>query len=76
MWEEEEELPHLKIQPPPDFARCSQCGGAEIHSLPSFSAGSGILLRPIANDVFCRKCGTIAPPIYLREEGREKREEN
>ena len=47
---------------PPDSARCSACGGSSLSCVRTFSAGSGIVARPFAEDVICHDCGIIAPP--------------
>src|SRR5579871_758706 len=48
---------------PPENARCARCQSPEISSLPGFSVGSGIAVRPVAEDVYCRRCGSIGVPI-------------
>lgn len=66
LWEsgEESEAPRLSRRRPPipPQARCVQCGSAELTALPYFSAGAGTVFRPDADDVICRRCGTISPP--------------
>jgi hypothetical protein len=47
---------------PPQGARCEKCGCTELSSLPTFSVGAGIAFRPIDDDVYCHRCGHIAPP--------------
>ena len=53
-----------RIWQPPSGARCAGCGSADIAGLPTYSVGSGVALRPYADDVLCRKCGQIAPPKH------------
>ena len=53
-----------RIWQPPSGARCAGCGSADIRGLPTYSVGSGVALRPYADDVLCRNCGQIAPPHY------------
>ena len=60
--EEEAPPPKRAIVPVSPLARCEKCGCAEVSALPSFSAGSGTAYRPYAEDVYCRRCGHIAPP--------------
>lgn len=48
---------------PPENARCACCKSLDISSLPSFSVGSGIAVRSIAEDVYCRRCGYVGIPI-------------
>ncbi|HZT41784.1 MAG TPA: hypothetical protein VFA07_06325 [Chthonomonadaceae bacterium] len=47
---------------PPENARCARCKSADISCLPSFSIGSGVAVRSIAEDVYCRRCGYIGIP--------------
>ena len=47
----------------PENARCAYCNSAEISRLPSFSIGSGVAVRPVAEDVYCRRCGRIGVPV-------------
>ncbi len=61
---EEAALPERKPpRRPPGNARCEQCGSADLSRLPSFSVGSGIAARPVSDDVYCHRCGHIAPPL-------------
>ena len=53
-----------RIWQPPSGACCAGCGSADITGLPTYSVGSGVALRPYADDVLCQKCGQIAPPQY------------
>lgn len=48
----------------PVHGRCPRCGSSDLSHLPTFSIGSGIAARPVADDVYCRRCGHIAPPDY------------
>jgi len=50
------------VKRPPSGARCAHCGCPELSCLPTFSAGAGVAFRPVADDVFCHRCGHIAPP--------------
>lgn len=46
-------------------AQCERCGSPYVSALPYFSAGSGTGGHPIADDVYCRRCGYIGSPDYL-----------
>ena len=52
------------IRRPPASARCEKCRHEEVSWLPTYAAGSGVAVRPIADDVFCRYCGHIGTPVY------------
>jgi len=56
----------FRAKRPPDCARCSACGGDAISAYPTFSAGSGVAMRPYADDIICRKCGHIGPPAIVQ----------
>ena len=49
---------------PAGNARCEKCGSAELSSLPTFALGCGLSARAIADDVICRRCGTMGQPAY------------
>jgi hypothetical protein len=58
-------LPRVPVSP---LSRCEKCGSAEVSAQPSFSAGSGTAFRPYADDVYCRRCGHIAPPDLVSQQ--------
>ena len=55
-------MPRVTVKRPPASARCPACGHADLSSLPTFSAGSGVALRPYAEDILCHGCGFIGVP--------------
>ncbi len=59
---EEPMVPRLRRARLPAEARCVGCGCAELSTLPTFSVGMGLAHRPLAEDVFCRRCGHIGLP--------------
>jgi hypothetical protein len=58
-------VPSRTVRRPPPNAVCEQCRRDTLSRLPTFSAGSGVASRPIADDVFCHYCGHIGLPEYL-----------
>lgn len=57
-------LPAWLTRQPPPQAACIMCNSRHVSYLPTFALGSGIALRPFADDVLCRRCGHVAPPIW------------
>ena len=58
-------MPRPKPKRPPPSARCPNCGNSELSSLPTFSAGSGVAMRPFAEDILCHGCGFIGMPDLI-----------
>ena len=58
-------MPKLRAKRPPPSTRCPSCGHAELSSLATFSAGSGVATRPFAEDIFCHGCGFIGMPDLI-----------
>ncbi len=58
------------------LARCAQCGSDEITCLPTFAVGAGIAYRPVANDVYCRRCGYIGEPELAPLESSPQQADN
>ena len=57
---EEASPPSFRPTPkPPQKARCARCGAAELAALPTFSTGSGIAYKTVADDIYCLRCGYI-----------------
>jgi hypothetical protein len=56
------------IRRPPSIARCERCGCANVSALPTFSVGSGLTYRPVPEDIYCHRCGHIAPPALGAKE--------
>ncbi|MCS6777865.1 MAG: hypothetical protein RMJ43_06720 [Chloroherpetonaceae bacterium] len=55
-----------RVFPPlPPFARCARCGSLYVTPLPYFAAGSGVASRPLADDVYCARCGHIGAAEYM-----------
>lgn len=59
------EMPRPVAKRPPPSARCPGCGHAELSSVPTFSAGSGVANRPFSEDVYCHRCGFIGMPALV-----------
>jgi hypothetical protein len=49
---------------PPMGALCEKCRGAWVSSLPYFCAGNGLAYSPIADDIYCQRCGHVGPPDF------------
>ena len=70
MEKQSDALTEEKPGPPPAWAGkksppgacCAKCGGSELSSIPAFALGSGIAYRPVADDVYCRRCGHMGTP--------------
>lgn len=58
-------MPRARAKRPPPSTRCPQCGHADLSALPTFSAGSGVVTRPFAEDVVCHGCGFIGMPALV-----------
>ena len=50
----------------PTGAQCVECGSRDLAPLPTFSVGSGVGYRPIADDAYCRRCGYMGPPDFKK----------
>ena len=50
----------------PAGAQCVECGSRDLAPLPTFSVGSGVGYRPIADDAYCRRCGYMGPPDFKK----------
>ena len=62
--DEGQPLPGWIKRKPHPLAKCEKCGTREVSCLPTFALGHGIALRPIADDIYCRRCGHIGPPDW------------